>query len=109
MNKPLEWSTTLYINGTPHRITEMAESFYADLPDMPSRRCSYHHIGASALGALRSGQAVRTLGNTYSMMKPLVPEEEHPVAKPKRQSMKQRALIGVRNWCNKQLSKGESK
>jgi hypothetical protein len=107
MNKTLEWSTTLYINGNPHRITELAESFYADLPGMPSQRCSYHRIGATAVGALRSGQAVRTLGNTYSMQPP-VSQEHAPVAKPKRQSMKRRALVGVRNWCNKQLIKGTS-
>ena len=107
MNTTLEWSTTLYINGNPHRITELAECFYADLPSMPHRKCSYHRIGAAALGALRSGNAVRTLGNTYSMQAPF--KEEHAtVAKPKRQSMKQRALVGVRNWCNKQLTKGTS-
>jgi hypothetical protein len=108
MDKTPEWSTTLYINGKPHRITELTECFYADLPEMPSRRCSYHRIGATAVGALRSGQAVRTLGNMYSMQPPLS-EEQAPFAKPKRESMKQRALVWVRNWCNKQLTNGETK
>lgn len=68
-------NTVIYINGEKRLCTGIAGVFYADSDSLPGRRCSCHNIGDSAAQALRSGQAVKTLGNVYSLT-PGIPKFE---------------------------------
>jgi hypothetical protein len=63
----MKMNTTIYINGVPHRCSELAASFFADTPQHPGIPCSQHRIGSSAVQQLKIGAKVKTLGNWYSL------------------------------------------
>lgn len=65
-----DWTTTVYIDGVPHLVEHLGETFFADAPDHPRVRCSQHRIGRAAADHLVAGGAVRTLGHTYSLVGP---------------------------------------
>lgn len=68
-------NATIYINGVQRRCTGIDATFYADADTHPGVRCSCHNIGDKAAYALKHGQAVKTLGNVYSLS-PGIPKFE---------------------------------
>lgn len=60
----------IYINGNKHRCDCEGNGFFADTPELPGRRCSWHVVGPSAMIAIRDGLTVRTIGNVYSRNAP---------------------------------------
>lgn len=59
--------TIVYINGEPRNtIKGLVSPLIVDHPSLPGRPCASHSIGDIAIQWLKSGLAVRTLGNTYS-------------------------------------------
>jgi hypothetical protein len=69
VNTTDEFKTTIYINGTPHRATDLdLLIFYVDHPSLPGRRCARHTLDRASLYHLRRGGDVFTAGNRYSLV-----------------------------------------
>lgn len=63
--------TIVYINGEPRRAVKgLFSPLIVDHPSLPGSPCASHSIGDIAIQWLKSGLAVRTLGNTYSLKPP---------------------------------------
>ena len=60
----------IYINGNKHYCEWAGDRMYADMPELPQRRCSQHTFNTGARAHLENGGTVLANGNRYSMRPP---------------------------------------
>lgn len=58
----------IYINGVKYHTEWNGDGFYADHPDLPFSRCSFHRMDKSDYNLILSGQGnIITGANVYSI------------------------------------------